>query len=66
MERELLDHIEAFMAANDISASRFGVLAMNDKNFVRDLRAGQRRLLMETAQRVRDFMSRHEAAQAAA
>lgn len=57
MERELLNHIEAFIKAYALSASKFGLLALNDKNFVRDLRTGNRRVLIQTAERVQHFMA---------
>lgn len=61
MEQELLSEVRAFMAQHDMAASRFGVLSVNDKNFVRDLEGGTRRLLMQTAERVRRFMAEYGA-----
>ena len=58
MEKELLTEIEAFLVSNDMSASRFGEAAISDKNLVRDLRGGRRRLLIQTAERIRAFMAR--------
>lgn len=53
---QLLSEIEAFRQANEMSKSRFGELAMNDKAFVFDLEKGERRILVETAEKVRQFM----------
>jgi hypothetical protein len=61
MEQELLNEVRAFMAQHGVTASRFGLLAVNDKNFVRDLEGGSRRLLMQTADRVRRFMTEYTA-----
>lgn len=58
----LLDNIAAFIERHEITERRFGEEALNDKNFVADLRAG-RSPSMNTVQRVQDFMAmypRHE------
>lgn len=52
----LLEDVEAFIGTHELSDSQFGVSAMNDKNFVRDLRNG-RRLWPETETKVRRFMA---------
>lgn len=57
----LLTEIEAFLATHGMSASRFGLKAVNDKHFVRDLRGEgkrqqPRRNWPETEGRVRAFM----------
>lgn len=52
----LLNDAEAFAATHSLSDSQFGVLAVNDKNFLRDLRDG-RRLWPETEAKVRTFMA---------
>lgn len=65
MPSTLLDDIEAFLSAHEMSASRFGELALKDKPFVFQLRGG-RRVWPETEAAVRRFMStyRPDAAQA--
>jgi hypothetical protein len=58
---ELLKAIEAFCRDNGISETRFGELALNDKPFVSQLRAG-RDVRMSTVDRVCDFMARYPVA----
>lgn len=48
--------IEAFLGAHGMKATRFGVLALNDRHLVRQLRNG-RRLWPETEAKVRRFMA---------
>ena len=55
----LLSDIEAFCARHDMSETQFGVDALNDKNFIPDLRDG-RDLRFSTAERVRTFMDEAE------
>lgn len=52
----LLQDIEAFLEAHEISATAFGDSALGDRHLVRQLRAG-RRVWPETEQKVRDFMA---------
>lgn len=52
----LLDDIAAFIAAHGLSERRFGELALNDKNFVSDIRDG-RSPSLNTVDRLRRFMS---------
>lgn len=52
----LLDEIARFIGNHDLSERRFGELALNDKNFVLDLRAG-RSPSLNTVERLRSFMS---------
>jgi len=52
----LLDDIEAFIAAQELSESQFGTSAINDKNLVVDLRNG-RDIRLSTAAKVRAFMA---------
>ncbi len=53
---QLLSEIEAFIAANRMPASVFGLAAVSDRGFVgRLLKGGDVRL--ETADRVREFMA---------
>lgn len=56
----LLDEIEAFLEAKDMSATAFGIKALNDPPFVAQLRAG-RDIKMSTADRVREFMREYTA-----
>ena len=62
---DLLHEIEAFCDAHDIAPSRFGLIALNDKAFVGQLRAG-RRVWPETEQKVRRFMATYRPEAAAA
>lgn len=67
MPSTLLSDIEAFLATHEMSASRFGELALKDKPFVFQLRGG-RRVWPETEAAIRRFMAtyRPDAAQDAA
>lgn len=51
----LLDDIAAFVQAHNLSERKFGELALNDKNFVSDIRAG-RSPSLNTVERIRRFM----------
>lgn len=53
---DLLNQIEAFRAKHGLSDWQFGELAINDKHFVRQLRAG-RDVRMSTVKRVQSFMA---------
>lgn len=52
----LLSDISDFCSRHDIAPSTFGSLALNDKAFVGQLRAG-RRIWPETEAKVRAFMA---------
>jgi hypothetical protein len=52
----LLDDISMFIADHGLSERRFGELALNDKNFVSDIRAG-RSPSLNTVEKLRRFMS---------
>lgn len=54
---DLLDDIEAFLEANEISATALGDRALGDRHFVRQLRQG-RRVWPETEEKVRAFMAK--------
>lgn len=60
-DHPLLADIEAFIETHDISEAKFGVLALNDWKFVRDLRGEKRgkprRIWPETERDVRRFMA---------
>ncbi len=51
----LLRDVEAFLVAHTMAPTRFGVEALGDRHFVKQLRKG-RRVWPETADRVRQFM----------
>jgi hypothetical protein len=54
----LIDDIEAFIKTHGLSERQFGVLALNDKNLIPDLRGERpRRLWPETEAKVRRFMA---------
>lgn len=63
--KSLLAEIEAFLERHAMPHSTFGKSVVNDANYVKRLRAGGRTTL-ETAQKVRRFMSDHEAEASAA
>jgi hypothetical protein len=52
---DLIDDIEAFLKRNNLSATRFGVLAAGDTKFVKTLREG-RAPRASTVERVRNWM----------
>lgn len=56
--------IENFLRAKEMSASAFGLAAVNDPNFVHDLRAG-RSPTLETASKVAAFMKANAPSEAA-
>ena len=62
--QELLLEIEQFCRRHDMSETRFGELALNDKPFVSQLRAG-RDLRGSTGARLREFMAQYEQGQPA-
>lgn len=51
----LLEDIEAFLEAHEVSATSLGQQALGDRHFVRQLRMG-RRVWPETEAKVRRFM----------
>lgn len=59
-EATLLDTVEAFLKRHDMPPTRFGIEALSDPNFVRELRNGRepRRRQRERAQ---DFINRYRA-----
>lgn len=56
-----LADVEEFLANSGMSASAFGKAALNDPNFVGDLRAG-RAPTLSLVHRIYQFMTEHEAA----
>mgnify|MGYP001328548685 CR=1 FL=1 len=53
---KLLEKIEAFLKAHDMSATAFGIKALNDPPFVQQLRNG-RDPKLSTAERCEVFMA---------
>lgn len=66
----LLDDTLAFCTTHGLAESQFGVLALNDKNLIRDLRGDNgkrpRRLYPETEAAVRRWMATYRPESAAA
>ena len=60
----LIDDIAAFIETHELSESQFGVLALNDKNLIPDMRDG-RDMRMSTVAKLRAFMDSYEAGEAA-
>ena len=60
---DILSEIDTFIAAHSLKEGEFGLIALNDKNFVPQLRKG-RDIRTSTVAKVRDFMAgyRSEAA----
>ena len=56
----LVEVVDAFLKARDMSPVTFGRSALNDPHFVRQLREG-RRVWPETEAKVRDFMAKYGA-----
>lgn len=56
---QLLARIDGFLAKHKMSESQFGIDALNDKNFVPQLRDG-RDIRFGTAAKVIAFMDAHE------
>lgn len=63
---QLITEIEAFCERHRMAETRFGLLAMNDKPFVKQLREGGRRVWPETEAKVRRFMAEYRSESAAA
>lgn len=57
--QEFLNQIEVFLKKTGMTATAFGFNAVNDPNFVGDLRRG-RRPSLDTADRVKAYMRRHK------
>src|SRR5262249_7678292 len=53
--RDLLEEIEAFLAASGIAATKFGLAAVNDGHLVANLRKGNS-VTLKTADSVRAYM----------
>jgi len=56
---QLLPDIEAFLETHSVAPTAFGVMALNDRHLVRQLRRG-RRLWPETEAKVRRFMATYQ------
>lgn len=61
----LASDIEKFLQRHDMVPTRFGLLALNDKAFVGQVRNG-RRIWPETEAKVRQFMDEYRPAESAA
>lgn len=61
MPISLLADIEAFLTTHDMAPTRFGVGALGDRHFVKQLRKG-RRVWPETEAKVRRFMATYKPA----
>ena len=56
-----LSEVESFLVREGLAPTTFGELALSDRHFVRQIRAG-RRCWPETIEKVRAFMVRHTSA----
>lgn len=59
---DLITEIEAFCTEHELTEGQFGVGALNDKNFVPQLREG-RDLRLSTVERVRNWMANYSPTQ---
>lgn len=55
---QLLTEIDSFCKRHDLAPTRFGLLALNDKAFVAQIKNG-RRLWPETEAKIRKFMAEY-------
>lgn len=55
--KKFADTVEAFLARTGMSIGKFGDLACNDRNFVSDMRKGQREFKYSTMRKVEAFMA---------
>lgn len=55
----LLEEIADFLRRHEMSQSRFGELALNDRGFMTRLLSGERSPTARTIDRLRTFMSKH-------
>lgn len=60
----MLHDIETFCTEREMSEGQFGLLALNDKNFVQQFRDG-RDIRFSTAEKVRQFMASYPVGKAA-
>lgn len=65
MKKEFLKEIQAFLKAQGMSPSTFGLKAMRDKSFVSDVMIEGRDVKTSTIEKVRKFMRDYERAKAA-
>ena len=54
--RDLLTEIEAFLAEFGVSATKFGLAAVNDGHLIKNLRSGAS-VTLKTADKVRAYMA---------
>ena len=57
----LIDEIDAFCSRHGLSESQFGILSLNDKNLVPQMRAG-RDIRLSTVARIKDWMATYRPA----
>lgn len=57
---KLLADIEAFRDRTGLNPTKFGLLAVNDGNFIRAIRTGVRTPSLATIDRVRQFMKEYK------
>ncbi len=53
---DFIKEIDAFLAKTGMSEKQFGLSALNDHHFMRDIRKKDRHPNMRTVERVRKFM----------
>lgn len=58
IEQEFRDSVEAFLAHQELSPTRFGLLAVNDPDFVRAVRNG-RSVTLRKYDSVKSFMKEY-------
>ena len=59
--RDLLTDIEAFLAESGVSATKFGLAAVNDGHLIKNLRSGAS-VTLKTADKVRAYMAQQRSA----
>lgn len=62
-DAEMLNQIEAFIAAHSLGPSTFGRASIGDARLVDDLRKGGRSLTLRTANRIATFMNEYSKVQ---
>lgn len=60
------ERVEAFLVRKGIAAARFGEMACRDRNFVFDLRKGEREFRTSTMEKVDRFIRDNDEAKTAA
>lgn len=57
---KFLSDVEAFCERHSLSLSEYGELAMNDRSFMLDLRAGKRAPRISTLEKNAEFMANYK------